>query len=120
MSPLRILYVEDNADLRETVGMLIEGPGREVVLCASGEDATRETARRHFDIVFTDVRLPGISGLDLARQLLKDHPQQQVVLCSGEDLGPAVDALGPTVRWLTKPFGVEELDAVLDEVFPGS
>jgi CheY-like chemotaxis protein len=120
LNTLSILFVEDNEDLREAVGLLIEGPGREVVLCGSGEEALREIANRRFDIVFTDLRLPGLSGTDLARRLLNAEPRQRLVFCSGEDMDPALDALGPNVRRLSKPFDVAELEQLLSEAAPGS
>jgi two-component system cell cycle response regulator CpdR len=120
LSTLRILFVEDNADLREAIGMLIEGQGREVVLCASGEEAIREVARRRFDIIFADVRLPGMSGVELAKRLLDAEPRQRLVLCSGEDLELALEALGPNVGRLTKPFDVAQLERLLTEVAPKS
>lgn len=120
MNTLSILFVEDNDDLRETLGMLIEAPGREVVLCATGEEALRHIARRRFDIVFTDLRMPGISGLELARRLLRDDARQHVVLCSGDDLDPALDALGPNVTRLGKPFDVDEVERLLDKALRDS
>lgn len=120
LNTLSILFVEDNEDLREAVGLLIEGPGREVVLCGSGEEALREIAHRRFDIVFTDLRLPGLSGTDLARRLLNAEPRQRLVFCSGEDMDPALDALGPNIRRLSKPFDVAELEQLLSEAAPGS
>ncbi len=117
--PLRILLVEDNADLREAVGLLIEAPGRDVVLCGTGEEALNAVAGGRFDIVFTDLRLPGVSGVDLARRLLDDDPLQWVVFCSGEYLPPELDALGFHVRRLSKPFELTQVEALLDEARAG-
>ncbi len=116
MSVLSILYVEDNEHLRETIGMLMEGDNREVVLCASGEDAIKCCAQRRFDLVVTDVSLPGLSGTDLARRLLRSDANRWVVLCSGYDFVDSVGQFGPNVRALRKPFELEELDALIDEV----
>jgi CheY-like chemotaxis protein len=116
LRPLRILYVEDNHDLRETIGMLIEADGREVVSCATGEEALAADRRRPFDVLVTDVSLPGMSGTDLARALLHDDPQRWVILCSGYEFAHGLAALGPNVRSLPKPFEVEEMDALLAEI----
>ena len=67
---MRILYVEDHPELRETIGMLMEGEGRTVTPCASAEEALVLDAGDPFDVLVTDVSLPGLSGTDLARQLL--------------------------------------------------
>jgi two-component system, cell cycle response regulator CpdR len=114
--PIAILYVEDNDHLREAIGMLMEAEGREVVACASGEDAIVADAQQRFDVVITDVSLPGMSGTELARRLLREDPERWVVLCSGYDFGQGIDALGANVRSLRKPFELEELDVLLAEI----
>lgn len=111
-----ILYVEDNEHLREAIGMLMEGEGREVVLSASGEEALERAGERAFDLIVTDVSLPGISGTELARRLLAVEPTRWVVLCSGYDFADGVARLGVNVRALRKPFEIEELDALIAEI----
>lgn len=113
---MRILYVEDNPELRETIGMLMEGEGRTVTPCASAEEAVALDAGDPFDVLVTDVSLPGLSGTDLARQLLADDPQRWVVLCSGYELGSQPTQWGPNVRVLLKPFELEELEQLLTSI----
>ena len=60
--------------------------------------------------------LPGLSGTDLARQLLADDPQRWVVLCSGYELGSHPTQWGPNVRVLLKPFELEELEQLLTSI----
>ena len=110
---MRILYVEDNPELRETIGMLMEGEGRMVVTCATAEEALELERDGRFDLLVTDVSLPGLSGTDLARQVLAADPGRWVVLCSGYDLGSHPAGWGPHVRTLTKPFELEDLEALL-------
>ncbi|MEO6408289.1 MAG: response regulator [Burkholderiaceae bacterium] len=116
MAALRILYVEDNDDLRETIGMLLEGEGREIVPCPDAEHAIPLWSENRFDVLVTDVSLPGMSGTDLARSVLAGNPRSWVVLCSGYDLRHGLDRLGPNVRALSKPFEPEELDVLLNEI----
>lgn len=113
---MRILYVEDNEDLRETIGMLMEAEGRTVVPCESAERALELDAGVPFDVVVTDVSLPGLSGTDLAKQLLAVDPQRCVVLCSGYELGAYPQTWGRNVRILRKPFEIDELDALLAQI----
>ena len=113
---MRILYVEDNPELRDTIAMLMEGEGRAVTTCATAEEALAHDARQPFDLVVTDVSLPGMSGTDLCRRLLAADPQRWVVLCSGYQFDQGLDALGPHVRALLKPFELEELETLLDSV----
>lgn len=113
---MRILYVEDNPDLRETIGMLMEGEGQTVTSCATAEEALELDAQQTFDLLVSDVSLPGMSGTDLARKLLAVDPQRWVVLCSGYELGTYPSSWGPNVRTLLKPFELDELEEVLASV----
>ena len=113
---MRILYVEDNAELRETIGLLMEAEGQTVTSCASAEEALVLDAGDPFDVLVTDVSLPGMSGTDLARQVLAADPQRWVVLCTGYDLGEHPAGWGPHVRTLLKPFELEDLDALLASI----
>ena len=56
----RIQYVEDNPELRETIGMLMEGEGRTVTSCACAEEALVLDAGLPFDVLVPAVRLPGM------------------------------------------------------------
>ncbi len=116
MTSLRILYVEDNCELRETMGLLLECDGRSITSCATAEEALEHDAAQPYDLVITDVSLPGMSGTDLARRLLAKDPSRWIVLCSGYQLSHGLDTLGPHVRALLKPFEVEDLEALLDDV----
>jgi CheY-like chemotaxis protein len=116
MKPLRMLYVEDNADLREIFQEMLEGDRREVVACATAEEALVLWNASDFDVLVSDISLPGMSGIDLVRQVLKLQPQCWAVLCSGYEYGDAVSALGPRVRALSKPFELHDLERLMDEI----
>lgn len=116
MTTVTILYVEDSEDLRITIGMLLEAPGRDIVSCATAEEALVLLAERQFDLLITDVSLPGMSGTDLARKLLSTQPQHWVVLCSGYEFGTAVSLFGPNVRAILKPFEPDDLDALVNDI----
>jgi two-component system cell cycle response regulator CpdR len=113
---MRILYVEDNLELRETIGMIMEGDGHTVVSCSTAEDALVLDALQPFDLLMSDASLPGLPGTELARRLLAVNPQRWVVLCSGYELGSYPREWGPNVRTLLKPFELEELEQLLSTV----
>lgn len=116
MKPLRMLYVEDNAELRETFLEMLEGDQREVLSCATAEEAWQLWSASDFDVLVTDISLPGMSGTDLARRILAVQPDRWIVLCSGYQYGDALRALGPRVRALSKPFELEDLDRLMGEI----
>ena len=113
--PLEIMFVEDDDYLRETMAELLEGPDRRVSACASGEEALARCAEQPIDVLVTDVSLPGISGPELARQVLRRHPQVWIVLCSGYAWDRGFESIGPRVRSLPKPFEIDEMDALLEQ-----
>lgn len=113
---LNILYVEDNQQIRDTVCELLEGDSRKITAFANAEDALVAFAKNSFDVVMTDISLPGLSGTDFARRVLAAQPAQWVVLCSGYAMPPNLTNLGPNVRSLLKPFELEELESLLDKI----
>jgi CheY-like chemotaxis protein len=112
--PLHILYVEDNALVRESTEELLQKPGRELCVCASAEEAVQALRGRHFDLVITDVSLPVMSGIDLARHILAGSPQAAIIIASGYQMDAVTDALGPNVRAIIKPITADEIDALID------
>jgi two-component system cell cycle response regulator CpdR len=119
-SPLRILYVEDNPLVREVTSELLLQDDRRIVASSTAEEALREFQEQTFDIVITDVSLPAMSGLDLARKILDITPGTAIIVASGYFLDLNVLKLGPTVRAIVKPFEAAEIDALIEELFGGS
>jgi|EndMetStandDraft_4_1072995.scaffolds.fasta_scaffold59809_3 YesN/AraC family two-component response regulator len=116
MAAIGILYVEDNDDLRESIAMMLEADDRDITSCATGEEALAALQRRDYDILITDVSLPGISGTDLAKRVTADKPDQWVVLCSGYQFDHGLKTLGKNVRAILKPFEIEDMDTMLAEI----
>lgn len=113
---MRILYVEDNPELREIVSMLLESGGRTVMACASAEEALLLDAQAPYDVIVSDAGLPGMSGTELARRVLQADPLRWVVLCSGYELGKYPLEWGPNVRTVLKPFDPDELEQLLHAI----
>ena len=116
MARLRILYVEDNDDLRSAMAYLLRSIDREVVECANGENALALFESSKFDAVVTDVSLPGMSGTELARSILRTRPLHWIVLCSAYDPTNWTSQLGLNVRSLPKPFDLDVMEALMSEI----
>ena len=81
----RVLIVDDQREVRDVLRSGIEslGPDFEVVTVPSGEEAVLELSLRDFDLLVTDVRLPGVSGLEVLRRVRKSRPDLRIILITG-------------------------------------
>ncbi|SEJ33221.1 PAS domain S-box protein [Paraburkholderia diazotrophica] len=109
---LRILLVDDDGNLSEAINELIRLLGHAPKFTTSPEEALGWLREEPFDVVITDIRMPGIDGVEFARQAAAIQPSIRLVFSSGYEM-PAVPPL--PFRWaaLRKPFTLEELGAVL-------
>ncbi len=114
MSP-RVLIVDDNHDLADNLAELLEQEGYAVATAYSGEKALVLAAADVFDTVLTDVRMPGISGVDLVKRLRGLNPETSFLLMTAYSSDAVLsEALGAGVRAvLTKPVDIDLLLARL-------
>jgi CheY-like chemotaxis protein len=109
---LRVLVVEDNLDSQYLVCEMLKAFGHEAHGEGHAEGALEQLDQASYDVLFSDVSLPGMSGVDLARKALAAHPRMQVIFASGYG-----DALLRHVDFpfqsLQKPYEIEQLQAVL-------
>ena len=107
----RILVVDDSAATREILCRNLEAEGYTVTTAGSVADALKALEAGNLDLVVTDVRMPGTSGLDLVRHVRENLRDVEVTVITGyPDVGGAISAMkyGAT-DYLTKPFTDEEL-----------
>lgn len=110
--PPRILLVEDQQDLRETTLQLLEMLECEAEGADSAESAEALLARSRFDVMITDVTLPGRSGIALAQSVHRDFADMKIVFCSG--YGAPANVPPELKSWnLPKPYSLEELEGLL-------
>ena len=78
------LIVDDEPDMRLLIGMslTLDGACQVTAEAEDGEQALAAWARERPDVVVLDMRMPGLSGLDVARQILAADPKQPIVICS--------------------------------------
>lgn len=112
--PATVLVVDDEPDILLTLAFALEHriPGVRVLVAASAQEALRFLAEEPIDLVVTDYRMPGMSGLDLLRRIRDTAPTVVTMMMTAypEDR-LVIDALNDAhVRqFLTKPFGIMDL-----------
>ncbi len=111
----RILLVEDNDEVGEFAEDLLGELGHQVRRVRSGEEALALALGEGFDLVFTDVVMPGMSGLELAEQLATLKPLLPVILTTGYSDEIARSGTGGRPVIL-KPYRLETLAAAIDQV----
>ncbi len=121
MKSVRVLLVEDDDDNRELMAEVLAGAGYDVVSAASGSDGLRTLSERSVDVVVTDIGMPGMGGLEVARAAKAIAPAVPVVVVTGwaerEDIAQArgreVDAV------LIKPIDPDALASAVGDLVRG-
>ncbi len=118
---VRILLVEDEASVRDAVARILANYGHEVVAAADGPEGLLYFKRGGFDIVMTDLGLPGPSGWEVAKAVREISPDTPVVLLSGWDVSPGDKDLKESgvARVLAKPVSVKDMLMVITELVSG-
>ncbi|NDJ85784.1 MAG: response regulator transcription factor [Chloroflexi bacterium] len=110
-SEATILVVDDEGAIRYSVTKTLERVGYHVVTASSGEEALDVMANQEFDVVLTDIRMPGISGVDLLARIKEQSADAVVILMTGyASLGTAVESLRLGAHdYLIKPSTSEDI-----------
>ncbi|MCZ7683416.1 MAG: response regulator [Sandaracinaceae bacterium] len=88
---MKLLLVEDDRDAAAMLQLLLRHGGHDVVLASSGPEALRHASDHRPDVVVSDIRLPGMSGRELARALREDPEQHGVILIALSGFDRQVD-----------------------------
>jgi NtrC-family two-component system response regulator AlgB len=115
---LRALVVDDDKNIRVTLGACLEAAGCEVRQAASAEAALAALAERSFDVAFLDLRLGSANGLDLLPRLLAEAPGLSVVVVTAHaTIDTAVRAIqGGAADYLAKPFTPDQIRHVVRRI----
>ena len=114
---VRILIIDDDSLVRLVLRQILEDAGYEVVEAANGSAGAALHQQRPFDLIITDMRMPGKNGLHTIQELRRDDPEATIVAISGYDPDELRQAekLG-AVRTFFKPFRREQLLESLREI----
>jgi DNA-binding NtrC family response regulator len=107
----RILIVDDEHFIRDVLTQVAAGEGFESDATQNAQEAIRKLTETKYEMVLTDIRMPGLDGLQLLEHVSSHYPEIAVIMITGvTDLDAAVQALSSgAYEYVTKPFNVLEL-----------
>jgi DNA-binding NtrC family response regulator len=118
LNKLRVLFVDDEAPIRDVMRIELPRMGHETCICENGQAALTAIEKNTFDAAIVDLRMPGISGWDVVSQLQKVSPETEVIISTGHgNIEDAIQALRRGVYdFLTKPTKLALIASVLQRV----
>ncbi len=115
---LRILFADDEAHLRDLMQMELPRLGHEVTVCPDGSAALKALEKGSYDVALLDLRMPGLTGIEVLGKVTQISPETQVIILTGHaTVDTAVQALRlGAFDYLTKPCKWAELEVLLARV----
>jgi len=117
----KILAVDDDGLVRRSLEILLRGAGHDPTVASSGQEALGFLPQRHFDLLITDIRMPGMDGLQVIQAVrdycreTKKEPIPEIVLTGYSDEAVRQSAIRLGVReFLMKPFKLDDFLEVLN------
>ena len=114
--PNKILVVDDSPQISKALSDLLSASGYSVRTAPSGERALQILESATFDLIITDLKMTGMTGIELAKQVLQKSPGLPVVILTGfGDMDSVINALRLGVAdYLKKPFSIDEVMSVVE------
>ena len=118
MSGTQILIVDDERIMRDSLAGWLTRDGHDVETAASGEEALDFIKKKRFDILLVDIKMEGISGLEVLRQVTESDPDVAVIMITAYgSISTAIEAMKNGARdYLLKPFDPEELGVLIEKI----
>ncbi|MDI9233803.1 response regulator transcription factor [Limnohabitans lacus] len=116
-NPVLIDVIDDNPDIRRMLGLVLKAQGYQVRTHESANAFLKSEASSEPSLLILDVRMPGMSGLELYRQLLAQDQKHAVIFMSGESQPHEIAAANSSVPvdFLWKPFSTQQLLQAIDK-----
>lgn len=118
MSGAKILIVDDELIVRESLGGWLERDGHTVDKAASGEEALEKCEKNRYDILLLDIKMEGMSGLEVLKRVRENDPDVSVVMITAYGSIPsAIEAMkSGAYEYLLKPFDPDELMVLIEKI----
>ena len=114
----KVLVVDDDPVVGKSIDRILSSRGYAVISAAGGEEAMERLASEDYDVVYTDIKMPGMSGLEVARHIKESRPWLPVVIVTGygNDANEAeANEIGVN-GFLRKPLSPEMVESTADEL----
>ncbi len=120
--PVSLLAIDDHEVILDLISAMGKSLGYSVTTALSGEEGLELAREERFDLILTDLALPGVSGLDVASRIRADHPELPIILVTGWEskLDSAELSASGISRVLYKPFRIEQLTDIVQSVIARS
>lgn len=108
----KVLVVDDDPVVRKSFDRVLTGKGYAVITAENGEEALSKLAQEKYDVVYTDIRMPGMSGLEVAEKIKARQPWTPVVIITGygNDAAEARAKAAGVANFLHKPLSPEQIE----------
>ena len=122
MRSKKVLVVDDDAVVNRSINRVLSGEGYQVRETMSGSEALAELDHQQYDMVFTDIRMPGMDGLEVTSRVKKAHPDVPVVIITGfgteanESRARELGVAGFLRKPLSPEMIIENADRVMREM----
>jgi len=117
-STAQILIIEDDEEMRSLLKELLEDEGFETQCASNGADALREIVKKPFDLIVTDIEMPGLTGLDILPEMKRLRPEASIIVMTSfasEEVYRRSLEKGAG-GYLEKPIHIEKLKALIHEM----
>ena len=115
MAIKRILVADDEESIRWVLSKALSKQGYQVDLAETGQEALTLSRKQVYDLAVLDIKMPGLTGLELLSRFQEECPQTLVVIMTAESsMKNAVEAMKRgAYDYITKPFDLDALDAII-------
>lgn len=116
---VKILVADDEAMMRNLILKILETQGYQVTVVSSGNEALEKLKAENYDLLMTDVKMPGMTGFDLLKQVKVEWPGMAVIIMTGYGDAYSVKEallLGAD-EYLSKPFKSQEVTLIVERAY---
>ena len=114
----QILIIEDDEEMRSLLKELLEEEGFETICASNASDALRELVKKPFDLIVTDIEMPGLTGLDIIPEMKKLRPEASIIVMTSfrnEEVHRRSLEKGAG-GYLEKPIHIKKLETLIHEM----